>query len=500
MRGRKNNQVADFLSAFNGTLGTVNQVAQDFELSKIAGEKPVESTGFTAEQGAQLEAAAKTGQYEIGYDQEKKAYTVTPKNAPDMVGTIAQQGVTDFMGQRTAGSMSEGQVNTARQRAMAGVISKTDPMQGARLMREVTQGERDDKRFGWESARNEREAKLGQEQDADRELARQIDGEVGTWFKGRLTNPDGTERAPTMDDQLASSQYRAARLMASGKAEKAGEVLKDFNAQSLVKIQLEGAQRNEAIGKTAAALSAGDLSAVKDFYNQYIPDGARVTGVERSKDGGITINRETLDGRPMAPTTMKDTGQLLSALTTFKDPLALYNWSQNELKNTLAVNADKRADRADGRAGAAESRAKSGADEAKTEKTEKAKAAVELYKQNNPGATAADLEAVRRGIIEASPKAEGFNAEYKPDAIGSGGSLIQADKRGNATITKLDGKGNPIKTTSVAPPSKAAAAQAAAKPPDQKTAHSQAADAVARGADKAKINERLKQMGYAALP
>lgn len=406
MRGRKTNQVADFLAAFNGTLGTVNKVAEAWELGKIANEKPVESTGFTADQGAQLEAAAKTGQYDIGYDDTAKAYTVTPKADPSQTGKIAMQGVTDFMGNRTAGKMDEGQVNSARMRAMAGVISKSDPVQGMRMMRDVTQGERDDKRFGWESARNEREGRLAQEADAEKALMGQVDADVGDWFKKRLANPDGTERAPTVDDHLASSQYRASRLLAAGKADAAGQVMKDVNAQSLVKIQLESAQRNEAIGKTAAALSAGDLGAVKDFYNQYIPDGARVTDVQRGAGGQIVIQRETADGRPMPPTTMKDTGQLLSALTTFKDPMALYNWSQNEFKNTLAINADKRADRADARAGSAEARAAENDAQTKQDKEAKAEAGMALFKERNPNATPAELEAVRRGVLEATPTAD----------------------------------------------------------------------------------------------
>ncbi len=398
-RNGKSNQVVDFLTAFNQTLGTVDKVAQDFELGKIANEKPVESTGFTADQGAQLDAAAKSGQYDIGYDDGAKAYTVTPKADPTQTGRIPMQGVTDFMGKRTAGAMDETQVANARQRAMAGVVSRSDPIQGARMLRDVTQGEREDKRFGWESARGEREGRLAKEADSEKALLGQVDADVGDWFKQRLTGPDGTERAPSVDDHLAASQFRASRLMASGKADAAGQVMRDHNAQSLVKIQLESAQRNEAIGKTAAAAAAGDLGAVKDFYNQYVPDGARVTDVQRGSGGQIVIQRATMDGRPMPPTTLKDTGQMLAALTTFKDPMALYNWSQNEFKNTLALNADRRAGNADARAAGS-------ASESRSEKAAKAEAGVALFKERNPGASSAEVEAVRRGVLEPTPTAD----------------------------------------------------------------------------------------------
>lgn len=141
-------------------VGTYNQAAQEDELRKIAEAKAQESQGFTADQGAQLEAAAKTGQYDIGYDEASKAYTVTPKSDPSQVGRVSMQDVTDFMGNRTAGRLDESQVNNAKLRAMAGVLGKTDPMQGARLLREVTQGERDDQRFKMETLNSERSGKM----------------------------------------------------------------------------------------------------------------------------------------------------------------------------------------------------------------------------------------------------------------------------------------------------------------------------------------------------
>lgn len=406
---RRSNQVNDFLKAFNSTMSTMDAVAQDFELGKIANEKPVESQGYTAEQGDQLSKAAESGaQVGINYkpDGTFDSYSVAPQGSGP-ASTVATQGVTDFMGNRTAGTMSESQVNNARTRAMAGVLSRTDPIKGNGLMRDVIRGEREDTRAA-------REDKLYAEQDAEKASAKQLDGEVGTWFESRLANPDGSKREATVDDHLAASQLRASKLMASGKVDAAGKVISEYNAQSLVKIQLDGAQRTEALGKTASALAAGDLGAVKDFYNRFIPDGAHVTDVQKGPKGEIIINRTSADGRPMPPTTMADTGQLLSALNSFKDPLALYNWSQNEFKNNLTLKADARADRADIRAGNADARAASSAAQGNsdrrqtnTDKQAAAAAGVALYKEQHPKATAAEIEAVRTGIVSAVPKVDG---------------------------------------------------------------------------------------------
>lgn len=411
MRRRGSNQVSDFLSSFNQTYGLVNKIGEDYEMGKVAAAKPEQSVGFTAEQGKDLEAAATRGDT-VHYDDANKSYVVSPQMpegqaGPAMPRAVAQQGVTDFMGQRTAGSMNEDQIGAARMRAMAGVKSKYDPEAGLKMMREVKQSERDDQRWTFDKARGEREMKLNAEQDADREVMRGIEKDTGEWFSQRLANPDGTQRAATIDDHLASSQMRASKLMAAGKTEAAGNVLKDASAQSLVKIQLQSAERTEAIGTTAAALAAGDLGAVKNFYNKFIPDGANVTDVQRGAGGQLVIQRETADGRKLPPQTLKDTGQMLAALTSFKDPMALYNWSQNEFKNNLTLKADARADRAEGRAAMMAGATLGDRAEAKGEKRAKADAAVELFKEKNPNATEAQLSAVKYGILKAVPEVDG---------------------------------------------------------------------------------------------
>jgi len=322
---------------------------QQQELSGIADAKPENSTGFTAQQGSDLQAAADSGQYDIGFDEGKGAYTVTPKSDPSQVGVIAKQGVTDFLGNRTT-TMDPAQVDSARQRAMAGVLMKTDPVTGIRLMREAKLDDQNEQRFAWDKSRNEREIRQGDQAEKDQGIIRDVDQQTADWFKNRLTGDDGKQRAATVDDHLAASQFRAGKLTEAGKVQEAGKVIADHNAQALVKIQLDSAQRDQDLAKTAAALNAGDLGAVKDFYNKYVPDGARVTNVTRDATGHINIERETMDGRKMPPTVMKDTGQMVSALASFKDPMALYNWSQNEFRNNLALRADSRAGAAEGRA------------------------------------------------------------------------------------------------------------------------------------------------------
>lgn len=346
-----------------GLIETYRDAQQRRELDEISKAQPVNADFLSDDASAKVQAAAADPTQHIGYDDKIKAYMATPKLAEGEMGPaqpveIARQApMTEFLGKKAPGTMTPDQVTNARQLAMADVISKSDPIQGMRLQREVKQGERDDKRWTREDA-------AATKADNDKAFAEKLDGQVGEWFKGRLKNPDGTERPPTVDDHLAASQYRAAQLTGAGKIDQAGQVLKDYAAQSLVKIQLQGAQRKEALGRTASALAAGDLDAVKGFYNEFVPDGARVTDVKRGDGGELVIQRESLDGRALPPYTMKDTGQLLSALNSFTDPMALYSWSQNEFKNNLDARktavSERQADIAERRLGALEARANGG--------------------------------------------------------------------------------------------------------------------------------------------
>lgn len=346
-----------------GLIDTYRDAQQRRELDEISKAQPVNADFLSDDASAKVQAAAADPTQQIGYDVGAKAYMATPKLGEDEMGPAQPKQIataapmTELLGKRTPGTMTPDQVSGAKFKAMADVISKSDPIQGMRLQREVKQGERDDKRW-------EREDATATKADNDKAFAEKLDGQVGEWFKGRLKNPDGTERAPTVDDHLAASQYRAAQLTGAGKIDQAGQVLKDYAAQSLVKIQLQGAQRKEALGRTAAALASGDLDAVKEFYNEFVPDGARVTDVKRGAGGELVIQRESLDGRALPAYTMKDTGQLLSVLNSFNDPMALYSWSQNEFKNNIDARktavAERQADIAERRLGALEARANGG--------------------------------------------------------------------------------------------------------------------------------------------
>lgn len=107
-------------------------------LREAAQAKPEELQGYTAEQGAQLEAAAKSGLYDIGMKTDDagnfQGYTLTPKASPEMQGLMAPGQVSEMYGQRYAGTLSPEKVQGLRTGRMADIVDETDPIR-AQLLR-----------------------------------------------------------------------------------------------------------------------------------------------------------------------------------------------------------------------------------------------------------------------------------------------------------------------------------------------------------------------------
>lgn len=410
--------MSTFASKFKAGSDIAGDLLNTYELAKrkkamaeIAGAQ--ETPAYTPDQGAELDALASARDaegkpyYTLGNDASGK-YTVAPnfqnetgtEPAAYTPSTMAAKGVS-YLGKNYDAPLTEDQATGARQQAMAGVLERGGDLEGAmRYRQQAQQGVLTGLQLNQAKRTGLREDRA----DAVTATLEGVDKEAGDWMKSRLKNSDGTERVATVDDHLATTQFRANKLMVAGRANEAGGLMKDFNAQALIKIQMETAQRTEALKKTSAALAAGDLNAVKDFYNQFTPDGAQVVSVTRDGAGRINIERTTDDGRKMPPYTLKDTGELSAALNSFSDPMALYNWSQNEFRNNMALKADARAGQSLGIQQAQLGISQDERADKKTEKAAMADAGVALYQEQNPGATAAQLDAVRKGVMSAIPK------------------------------------------------------------------------------------------------
>lgn len=136
-------RAASLIDGFNAMYDTIGRVQRDRELAQVASAMPTMDEGFTPEQGAQLQAAANSGQYDIAWDEATKGYKVTAKADPNAVGTIAPQQRQTFMGQVQDRPLDAAGVNRARQLAMAGVLERHGDIEGGARVRDRVSADED---------------------------------------------------------------------------------------------------------------------------------------------------------------------------------------------------------------------------------------------------------------------------------------------------------------------------------------------------------------------
>lgn len=446
-RGRSS--VSDFLTNFNAAFDTVNKVGREIETSRIASAKPEESTGFTAQQGQELESLARNGFDNITFDDASKSYVA--KNAAGDTKTVAMQGVTDFMGARHAG---QGQpvVDNARMQAYANAMEKYgDPEAGMKMR----------------NAANIQAFQAKQQARTEKAWAREdgieaLDKQLGEDFEKGLMGTDGQRRTPTFSDFLGNQEKRAFMLAQGGYGKEAQEAAQKALATSYSKAQLETEERKQALGPAVAAFAAGNYAPTIDYLNRFALGGAsRITGIERGQDGAIVMNMVGVDGKPLPPV-QTTADQADAMLRSTVDPSAVYKLNHDNFQRQLqanqdrrADNADRRGDRADARAAAAEGRAATNHAQAQADRSNARVILENLYREANPGATPTQIAAAGMGKLPV-PGAEGakekFNydptvlqkafGELVPSAIPGGQDAIKRDAAKEREFLEWFGRSN----------------------------------------------------------
>jgi hypothetical protein len=280
--------------------------------------------------------------------------------APQMPYVGQSVGGTQYrLGGQTFSRMpTQQEIDTARYAAASSVIAERDPVAAMRMRREM------DEQAYQARIRPEQEAQIkrqgllteGQIKAMNKTQEREtkleaVDTDVAQWQSKRLLDPNTNEpRQPTMDDNIAALQYRATALQKAGLNKEATDSLRDYQGFAVNQIKLDETQRNSQLGAVAAAIATGDLGPAAAFYDRYVLDGAKVTGMKSDpKTGAITVSRVRDDGAPMPDKVIKGgANELLAALNSFKDPNKLYEFSQNEFTNNLnlrkTVAAEKTAE------------------------------------------------------------------------------------------------------------------------------------------------------------
>lgn len=166
-------------------LDTYDRYKQRREVKEIMDAQPQYSEGYTAQDGEQLRALAnaKDPSGKAYYNLEASpdgGYKVTPNfQVQNAAGELEQAApvnlgmrrVADFRGQRyDAESLTPDRLEGLRARALADTISRTDPIRGLGLRQQIKAGEREDKRFDWETEDRPLKQRMGELQVKGAEL------------------------------------------------------------------------------------------------------------------------------------------------------------------------------------------------------------------------------------------------------------------------------------------------------------------------------------------
>jgi hypothetical protein len=339
-------------------------------MEKIQGATADELEGYTEAQGRQLEGLAKSGGYDIvpqyapadeGQTQGLfTGYQAVPRaglqdqasgDMPAAPQTYAPQRVTDFLGQRYEGGLAPERMETIRTRAMANAVA--DPRLRQQMLMSVTAEERAQTAEGRAAAGElraqegfktqqeaslltiEEQRRLKKQRDEDEARQKQLSKD----WSDRLSikDADGNVtgmRPPTNEDMMWAAQSNAKNLAAAGKTTEALASFKDYMTTAKGQIELQGAERTEAIRAAAAKVNNGDLDAAKDFYDKFVPDGAKVKEFKQNADGSITVKRVDLNGTAL-PDTKTTKADILKGLVAFNDPAKLIDYAQQSFMNNI---------------------------------------------------------------------------------------------------------------------------------------------------------------------
>ncbi len=307
------------------------------EIRSITKARPEQSKGFTEAQGEELRHAAESGQYDIGWDEQRGSYTVTPKADSTQVGHVSQQGVTDFLGKRTAGNLSDEEEFSARQLAIAGVLDRRDPGAASRIRRDLVTSKREDQRFEWEQQRADREARAAARKEADDAELRDAmghnpvvitrqrpDGSLEQADSRITRNANGQQGAGQQQDDAASYFQTAAPRVVSVLV-KQGRLQEAQKYQEFIDSQ-QGRQYATMWTRGVRALSFGDTqTAMQQFeqlYNsQLFNDGltAKFSAID-PRAGTFQIDLQDKDGKVVA-TEQGSANELASKAALFLDPV-----------------------------------------------------------------------------------------------------------------------------------------------------------------------------------
>lgn len=432
---RRRNSMLDAIEAFNAAYKTTTNVGRDLAMARVTNARPETLQGFTQADGDTLRQAAESGQYEIGTEADEQGnftgYTITPKADPAQVGRIAQRPMTEFLGQRTEGVKNQDQIDRARMGAMAGVLERFDPQEGMRMRRELRTQDRDDERWtqqqrqwGVENRRNDRLEVREQQEDAFRAGRQQA-----------MANTVFGRRQAEHQQAMAAFQADAAAWEAKPPEQRVGpapsapvapaysisESLADAGAMLQFDAQhgrADPKQLQEWAGRMELVRREGLTNALRLAQNGApivdVVKAFNASGNERI-DARNIVSDQIVAGPGGAPTrriqyrlpngqvNTIDTLTELENLGAAERVFDLFFKGRQDERSAAQLRLSEQAGQ---RAANADARAARNAAQTDREEAGKRQAAADLFREQNPNATPAQIAAVAAGVMPAVPAAQ----------------------------------------------------------------------------------------------
>lgn len=282
---------------------------------------------------------------------------------------------------------------------------------------------------------------------------------AGFLAKRQKKDASGNPIPMTAGDYAAAADFRAQQFALNGDYAGANKAAQEHLQLVNSQIQADTAARQVAVRDTIQKFSGGDTKALGDFYDKFLPDGGTTESVTANKDGSYTLTRTGDGGAPLPPITFGSKAEVLANIAAAADPNALSQFAALDHQNKIdAFNQNLQTQRLalEGKRVSilqAEANASAGTRAATAADAKaKADAAVAIYKQNNPTATQAQLDAVRTGILAAVPptgKGMAFHTGTVDPITGKSNPMVV--DAGNGQVMQVQPDSLPVYNPGAAP-------------------------------------------------
>jgi hypothetical protein len=346
MSRKRNKGWASALDGFSQGYGMSKRWQEDRAVDEVMKAKPEDTTQFTQGDSEQLRAISEARDADGNL-----AYQVTPNEqggyglkvrgqdggyAPVEGQQFQPRQQQSFLGKTyEQGQLTPETMDNARYGALADVKARFNPAEGLRMRRENRQMARQEKQDARADVLAEREdTKWNRENDAlAREEQRRKAGM--DWFNQRLVNTDGSQRQAGPEDITAFRTYRAGQYLADGDMDGYIKETDAYSQAAVRQIQMQNAERQQAIGPAVAAMASGNFEGVRNFFNKYSTDGSQVTSIANDPKGGIVVQRASVDGAPLPPHTFKNVEELAAGVLSTYDPKAFMDWNNTQWSRNM---------------------------------------------------------------------------------------------------------------------------------------------------------------------